>query len=213
MESTKIKCINVQGIINLNHCCWVITSLGFTDCYIKMTDNENFLPCLATLLFAYFIYEFNFNANVDYWTEHCVNLSNTMKLWKNPDSKVHGAHLGPVSPRWAPCWPHEPCYQGNTCSDIPVHHLVTKVFKNGQKKANQTPVPHGQQSICFHLSSVVHCSHDLYFYSPYQFFNTYMYWGMVICHILHASYYRQVIIIIITAVGLCYNVDKSVHTQ
>ena len=20
--------------------------------------------------------------------------------------------LGPVSPRWAPCWPHEPCYQG-----------------------------------------------------------------------------------------------------
>ena len=24
-------------------------------------------------------------------------------------------HLGPVGPRWAPCWPHEPCYQG--------HHL------------------------------------------------------------------------------------------
>ena len=22
----------------------------------------------------------------------------------------HGAQLGPVSPRWAPCWPHEPCY-------------------------------------------------------------------------------------------------------
>ena len=33
-----------------------------------------------------------------------------------PDSKVHlgqyGAHLGPVGPRWAPCWPHEPFYQG-----------------------------------------------------------------------------------------------------
>ena len=27
----------------------------------------------------------------------------------------HGAHLGPVSPRWAPCWPHEPCYQGWCC--------------------------------------------------------------------------------------------------
>ena len=27
-----------------------------------------------------------------------------------PGSKVHGAHLGPVGPRWAPCWPHEPCY-------------------------------------------------------------------------------------------------------
>ena len=22
------------------------------------------------------------------------------------------AHLGPVGPRWAPCWPHESCYQG-----------------------------------------------------------------------------------------------------
>ena len=33
-----------------------------------------------------------------------------------PISKVHGAHLGLVGPRWAPCWPHEPCYQG--CSGI-----------------------------------------------------------------------------------------------
>ena len=23
----------------------------------------------------------------------------------------HGSHLGPVGPRWAPYWPHEPCYQ------------------------------------------------------------------------------------------------------
>ena len=30
----------------------------------------------------------------------------------------HGAHLGPVGPRWAPCWPHEPCYQGSyQCRD------------------------------------------------------------------------------------------------
>ena len=32
-----------------------------------------------------------------------------------PDSKVHdqhGAHLDPAGPRWAPYWPHEPCYQG-----------------------------------------------------------------------------------------------------
>ena len=25
----------------------------------------------------------------------------------------HGTHLGPTGPRWAPCWPHEPCYQFN----------------------------------------------------------------------------------------------------
>ena len=24
------------------------------------------------------------------------------------------AHLGPIGPRWAPCWHHEPCYQGST---------------------------------------------------------------------------------------------------
>ena len=24
----------------------------------------------------------------------------------------HGAHLQPTGPMWAPCWPHEPCYQG-----------------------------------------------------------------------------------------------------
>ena len=29
-----------------------------------------------------------------------------------PDSKVHGAKLGPTGPRWAPCWPHELCYLG-----------------------------------------------------------------------------------------------------
>ena len=27
----------------------------------------------------------------------------------------HGAHLGPVGPRWAPCGPHEPCYEGYDC--------------------------------------------------------------------------------------------------
>ena len=38
------------------------------------------------------------------------------KLWY-PRYQVswgkHGAHLGPVGPRWAPYWPHEPCYQGH----------------------------------------------------------------------------------------------------
>ena len=26
-----------------------------------------------------------------------------------PDSKVHGANMGPTRPMWAPCWPREPC--------------------------------------------------------------------------------------------------------
>ena len=34
--------------------------------------------------------------------------------WLYPDNSwgQHRAHLGPVGPRWVPCWPHEPCYQG-----------------------------------------------------------------------------------------------------
>ena len=35
---------------------------------------------------------------------------------RTPDSKVHGAHMGPIwgqtAPRWAPCWCHGPCYLG-----------------------------------------------------------------------------------------------------
>ena len=41
----------------------------------------------------------------------------------------HGAHLGPVGPIWAPCWPHEPCYQGTMVSgrssDCPSNSEVT----------------------------------------------------------------------------------------
>ena len=33
----------------------------------------------------------------------------------HPESKVHGANMGPRGPRWAPCWPHELCYLGNNC--------------------------------------------------------------------------------------------------
>ena len=29
-----------------------------------------------------------------------------------PDSKVHGSNMGPTWVLSAPCWPHEPCYQG-----------------------------------------------------------------------------------------------------
>ena len=39
----------------------------------------------------------------------------------------HGAHLGPGGPRWAPCWPNEPCYQGAfiaSCNGINVAVLL-----------------------------------------------------------------------------------------
>ena len=37
----------------------------------------------------------------------------------------HGAHLGPVGPSWAPCWPHEPCSQGcQTIQHCQVHWIL-----------------------------------------------------------------------------------------
>ena len=32
--------------------------------------------------------------------------------WQQGSWGQHGAHVGPTGPRWAPCWPHEPCYLG-----------------------------------------------------------------------------------------------------
>ena len=39
----------------------------------------------------------------------------------------HGAHLGPVGPRWAPCWPHEPFYQG---PPLPATHSYAILFNS-----------------------------------------------------------------------------------
>ena len=44
------------------------------------------------------------------WRHHVLSLLHTHPIAKFMGQ--HGAHLGPVGPRWAPCWPNEPCYQG-----------------------------------------------------------------------------------------------------
>ena len=41
-----------------------------------------------------------------------------LQWWTIPDSKVHGANVGPVGPRWAQYWPHEPCYQGYSTTSL-----------------------------------------------------------------------------------------------
>ena len=45
-------------------------------------------------------------------TKFYLDICFLCKLLAVPDSKVHGAHLGLTGPRWAPCWPHKPCYLG-----------------------------------------------------------------------------------------------------
>ena len=52
----------------------------------------------------------SYNSTTTKWYTHTRIVHNKTKcaqiakLWGQ-----HGAHLGSVGPRWAPCWPHEPC--------------------------------------------------------------------------------------------------------
>ena len=60
------------------------------------------------------------------WYSWCHVTSLWCELTKvTPDSKVHGAHLGTTGPRWAPCWPHEPCYLGPHTSPSWVSHVLS----------------------------------------------------------------------------------------
>ena len=41
------------------------------------------------------------------------NSSSSMFTWPSSELNSQVAmFMGPVGPRWAPCWPHKPCYQG-----------------------------------------------------------------------------------------------------
>ena len=79
-----------------------------TSCYIVPRYNGTALDNL----FAGYVYSWKpwilyiaHHGDATYMPTRCIV----------PDSKVHGANMGPtcpVGPRWAPCWPHEPCYLG-----------------------------------------------------------------------------------------------------
>ena len=46
----------------------------------------------------------------NYWHNHCSEI--IVSPWLQGSWGQHGAHLGPIGPKWAPCWPHEPWYLG-----------------------------------------------------------------------------------------------------
>ena len=60
-----------------------------------------------------------------------VVLGFVVNTYNIPDSKVpggqHGAHLGPVGPRWTPCWPQELWYQGYLNILVASHHIFTNI--------------------------------------------------------------------------------------
>ena len=58
-----------------------------------------------------------------------------------------GANLGPVGPRLAPCWPHEPCYQGLVCW----RHLSEKILTCHQRPYDVTRWRHRTRSTSFQV--------------------------------------------------------------
>ena len=56
----------------------------------------------------------------------------------------NGTHLGPVGPRWAPCWSHKPCYQGQSCFDehwiYPLHISEVYFISSWIRKRNIWPI-------------------------------------------------------------------------
>ena len=56
----------------------------------------------------------------------------------------HGAHLGPVGPRWAPRRPHEPCYLGVDCISVWRYiHSSRLILNSNMKIALCTHHSHG----------------------------------------------------------------------
>ena len=51
----------------------------------------------------------------------------------------HGTHLGPVGPRWTPCWPHEPCCQGTYTLGCCEVSLVSAAAKNDDSDTHVSP--------------------------------------------------------------------------
>ena len=52
-----------------------------------------------------------------HWRPFCLDLNMPMQTTQiSRFMRPTWAHLGPVGPRWAPCWSHEPCCQGNAYS-------------------------------------------------------------------------------------------------
>ena len=64
----------------------------------------------------------------------------------------HGAHLGPIGPRWAPCWPHEPCYLGSAALQLIWDAMM--LMRHHPYKSLKA-IPHIMREIAVNISSLV----------------------------------------------------------
>ena len=64
-------------------------------------------------------------------------------------------------PRWAPCWPHEPCYQG-TCTAHNIQALTElSFFKDNLTCARRPSIPLSYRPLCEEMALVPKMSYQL----------------------------------------------------
>ena len=80
--------------------------------------------------------------------------------WKGSCGQ-HGAHLGPTGPRWAPYWPHEPCYLGRLTLASEVPPPLTG-FACRPNKGLQSDTIHAHITCTYRSDFVSHSSKYIY---------------------------------------------------
>ena len=89
--------LNTSWAVGLTYWIVYLHFLYFDICnYISLDTSYHFV-----WLYLYFL-------NILYFFKYsCTDIFHRRSL-----CTFYGAHLGPAGPRWAPCWPNEPCSQG-----------------------------------------------------------------------------------------------------
>ena len=87
------------------HDTWELVSSCHVITYHELYTNMAWSPQAVGLTFAY-SNDIIYAPPNQQWPIY-LHLPRYQSSWDQ-----HGAHLGHVGPRWAPCWPYETCYQG-----------------------------------------------------------------------------------------------------
>ena len=116
------------------------------------------------------------------WSKRSIHPDSNFSSWGQ-----HGAHLGPVGPRWTPCWPHEPCNQGHS--------------PPGKDRAHM-PVPISMQQhtcVCYNIYIYIHIKNRTVFTNFMLSVVLLLYWIFTHNHTVH--------------INICICVYVHIHAQ
>ena len=97
----------------------------------------------------------NFNPSMDKWFHAQESMwGNHLTILKHQRCnhrrlEIDGAHLGPTGPRWAPCWPHDPCYLGDIMSDRIAYSGIILIGRSTNWMSKLKEIRKGLFVFCF----------------------------------------------------------------